>query len=415
MSLVTRERSFLLTELEMKIFTFLLEVQRKLCPTAVLRVAGGWVRDKLLGEASQDIDIALNVTGASFAHHVNDYLVETGHERRHVGVIKANPEAGKNLEIATMKVFDTFVDFVNLRSSNSNGSFQNSVIGTPEEDAMQRDLTINSLFYNINTNIVEDYSGRGFSDLEKHLIKTPKSALETFRDDPCRILRSFRFASRFSFQVSEEILDAVRSSGATLLQRCVRERIGSELEDILKGPSPEIALNLITSLHLTDVVFKLPPSSGFSVTPDLEMQCHLGFTNMLTLHETFSHWLVVSKSLLLLSALLMPFSTITYLSKKKQLPILFYVLTESLKMTRISTDTVLLFTNNCKEWQPVLEKAQKSNFSVDRVEVGLILKIFKGNWIDSLVLSSLSVFPKNTCVASIKGCFFMSQLFLEDY
>ena len=66
-------------------------------------------------------------------------------------------------------------------------------IGTPLEDAYRRDLTINSLFYNVNTGTVEDFTMRGVSDLHDRLVRTPLPAIETFREDPLRLLRAVRF------------------------------------------------------------------------------------------------------------------------------------------------------------------------------------------------------------------------------
>ncbi|CEG49021.1 trna nucleotidyltransferase [Plasmopara halstedii] len=71
----------------------------------VLRIAGGWVRDKLLGRVSDDVDIVLDrMTGRAFAELVNAF--ETAHRRtaRTVGVIKANPEQSKHLETATVQI-----------------------------------------------------------------------------------------------------------------------------------------------------------------------------------------------------------------------------------------------------------------------------------------------------------------------
>ena len=74
-----------------------------------------------------------------------------------------------------------------------------------------RDLTINTLFYNINTATVEDFTGRGLHDLNLGLINTPLPAMETLLDDPLRVLRSIRFASRFGFAMSPNLLDACKN------------------------------------------------------------------------------------------------------------------------------------------------------------------------------------------------------------
>ncbi|KAJ0086673.1 hypothetical protein Patl1_07788 [Pistacia atlantica] len=67
--------------------------------------------------------------------------------------------------------------------------------GTAEEDAYRRDLTINSLFYNINTSSVEDLTGRGIEDLKSGKIVTPLPPKATFLDDPLRVLRAIRFGT----------------------------------------------------------------------------------------------------------------------------------------------------------------------------------------------------------------------------
>ena len=94
----------------------------------VLRVAGGWVRDKLMGKESDDIDIALDdMFGEEFAQLIRDRLyemdVESGKidpakdkKKNAFGVIKSNSEKSKHLETAVIKVFGVFIDLVNLRS-----------------------------------------------------------------------------------------------------------------------------------------------------------------------------------------------------------------------------------------------------------------------------------------------------------
>lgn len=107
-----------LTEQEQKLFAFLLDVEKQYKCQAVLRVAGGWVRDKLLGRDSDDVDIVLdNMKGRAFADLINSYETDHGHQPHAVGVIKANPEQSKHLETATMHLGEIgWVDFVNLRA-----------------------------------------------------------------------------------------------------------------------------------------------------------------------------------------------------------------------------------------------------------------------------------------------------------
>ena len=90
--------------------------------STICRVAGGWVRDKLLGKESDDIDIALSdMKGSKLASLINEELYP-GKDK--VGIIQQNAQKGKHLETATIKICNIWIDFVNLRSEEEN------VIGT---------------------------------------------------------------------------------------------------------------------------------------------------------------------------------------------------------------------------------------------------------------------------------------------
>ena len=224
---------------ERRIFDTLLEVVKAYDLPVTLRVAGGWVRDKLLGKHSSDIDIALDTCmGQEFANKVNEFLKEKGEETRGVGVIQSNPDQSKHLETATMRVHGAWLDLVNLRSeSYSEGSrIPEARFGTAAEDAERRDLTINALFYNINDDVVEDFTGKGLSDLREGVIRTPLPPRTTFLDDPLRILRAVRFASRFGFALDDAIAAAaVDPEVQTKLRTKVsRERVGKEIQGMLR-------------------------------------------------------------------------------------------------------------------------------------------------------------------------------------
>src|SRR3546814_13531595 len=72
------------------------------------------------------------------------------------------------------------------------------------EDAKRRDLTINSLFYNLRTKQIEDLTEQGLKDLCDGIIRTQLEPSATLLDDPLRMLRSVRFACRFHFAFEEE-------------------------------------------------------------------------------------------------------------------------------------------------------------------------------------------------------------------
>jgi tRNA nucleotidyltransferase (CCA-adding enzyme) len=214
----------------------------------VLRWAGGWVRDKLLGIESNDIDTAINcMTGEAFALRLKEFCGTPANCERHavgkddVGSlhkIARNPDKSKHLETTTTRLFGLDVDFVNLRRETYTEDSRNPQMefGTAEEDALRRDATVNALFYNLNTGEVEDFTG-GLRDMQAKLIRTPLEPLQTFTDDPLRVLRLVRFASRLGFTIDESaeaVMAAPRVLDALKL-KISRERVGVELEKMLKG------------------------------------------------------------------------------------------------------------------------------------------------------------------------------------
>ena len=236
---------------EQKLRFLLLEVSNDIAKTTTkpqLRFTGGWVRDKLLGIPSDDIDVSITtMTGVEFANQVHEYL-ETGEGKSKyeedtigtMGKIEANPEMSKHLETATAKFWRSLqVDFVNTRTETYSQDSRTPQMqyGSPQEDAERRDATINALFYNLENEEVEDLTGRGIDDLKSGIIRTPLEPNRTFKDDPLRILRHIRFASRFDFQIANEDEAAMGNEaiGEALKTKITRERIFKEIEKTLKG------------------------------------------------------------------------------------------------------------------------------------------------------------------------------------
>jgi tRNA nucleotidyltransferase/poly(A) polymerase len=214
----------------------------------VLRWAGGWVRDKLLGITSHDIDTAINsMTGEAFVDGLRDYCDDPANKAKHglhdddigrLHTVPRNPDKSKHLATSTIKLCGLDVDFVNLRKETYADDSRNPEVefGTAEEDALRRDATINALFYNLNTGKIEDFTG-GVADLQAGLIRTPMEPLQTFLDDPLRVLRLVRFASRFGFRI-DEAAESVMGDERVLENlkiKISRERIGVELEKMMKG------------------------------------------------------------------------------------------------------------------------------------------------------------------------------------
>ena len=194
--------------------------------------------------------------------HVMHLYDIQGFATSNIGVIKANPEKSKHLETATIRILGSDIDFVNLRKEEYADDSRIPVIsiGTPLEDAYRRDLTINSLFYNINDNVIEDYTLRGIEDLAQRRARTPLPALQTFIDDPLRILRTIRFASRFGLTIEQDILNAMEEYDILdcLARKVSKERVGVEVLKMAQKESDFLmAVNLLKKMNLMSCIFNL--------------------------------------------------------------------------------------------------------------------------------------------------------------
>jgi tRNA nucleotidyltransferase/poly(A) polymerase len=250
-----------------------------------VRVAGGWVRDRLLVLPSamssadkgpptvpvlkNDVDLTVdNMSGLQFVKLLNKWLLaqnvedEAERARFTFGIIKENPEKSKHLETVSVHFRNLSVDVANLRTESyaENSRIPDTLIGTVSEDAFRRDLTINALYYNIHTGAVEDYTGLGLSDLKQGIIRTPLPPLVTVKDDPLRALRIVRFASRFGFRVEAEVAAACRDPGThhSLTCKVSVERVLQEVQLMLGHRSAGRAVALLHSYGLLDTMLKVP-------------------------------------------------------------------------------------------------------------------------------------------------------------
>ncbi|KAK6938538.1 Poly A polymerase, head domain [Dillenia turbinata] len=388
-----------LTDKENQIFERLLQVLRHFSLQTQLRVAGGWVRDKLLGKECFDIDIALdNMLGREFCEKVNEYLASTGQETQGIGVIQCNPDQSKHLETARMRLCDVWIDFVNLRSEDysENSRIPTMRFGTAEDDAYRRDLTINSLFYNINTGCVEDLTGRGIADLKSRKIVTPLPPKNTFLDDPLRVLRAIRFGARFEFVLDDELKESASSDEvkAAIADKISRERIGHEVDLMMSGNQPVKAMSYIQDLQLFWVVFTLPLEAEPRA---LEACDRLGF---LPIDE--------QRRLLLYSALFLPLRMIIYRDNKaKKIPVVNYIFRNSLKLKASDADMVLNIHNAAEKFKSLIpciafpcdNQVSEVDFGREildvpatsklRVLAGLVVREIKDFWRVALLVSTL--------------------------
>lgn len=273
-----------LSKKEEMLCNLLMDVVLEKAPGTTLRIAGGWTRDKLLGSTTNDIDISIDtMTGEKFAHLVTEYMDDKGIKHGNISVIKSNPDQSKHLETAMVAIYGMHIDFVNLRKETYADSRIPSIeIGTPEEDAKRRDLTINALFYNINDGEVEDFVG-GLKDLDDYNLRTPIDARQTFLDDPLRMLRIIRFAARYGYDVDDSIIEAANKDDVkwALLNKVSKERMWTEIagqekpegwkNGILNEKYAIHGIELFNEMGLRDLLFWFSPEEKKSLGLDKDL------------------------------------------------------------------------------------------------------------------------------------------------
>ncbi|CAN8304410.1 unnamed protein product [Cochlearia groenlandica] len=366
-----------LTEKESVIFDRLVCTLRHCNLDTQLRVAGGWVRDKLLGKESDDIDIAIdNMSGSAFLDKVKEYLSTIDEAVQGDTVIERNPDQSKHLETARMRLYDQWIDFVNLRCEEytENSRIPTMKFGTAEEDAYRRDLTINSLFYNINTGSVEDLTERGIDDLKSGRIVTPLPAKATFLDDPLRVLRAIRFGARFGFTLDEELKEAASCEEVkvALGEKISRERIGSEIDLMISGNGPISAVTYLSDLKLFSVVFAFPSSSEPAPSENCGSLCRAYMEAMSNLIQTpgLGKFSGEQRRLALYAALFLPFRKTIYKDNKgKSVPVVNHIFKFSMKRKTSDAETVMNIHRTTERFLSLIQPLQlKNDIQLDKLD-----------------------------------------------
>ena len=202
---------------------------------------GGCVRDELMGSEIKDIDLCVSLPsgGIRFA----EWLRDNRHAMKGVTVY---PNYGTAM--LRLKAFpDVELEFVQTRKEKYiDHSCRNpeTAFGSIEDDCMRRDLTINALYCNVSTGEIVDVIGKGKDDIRNRVIRTPAAPDLTYDDDPLRILRCIRFASRYGWEIESETFDGMLRN-VQRLAIITKERVKDELDKMLTCQHPVMAMELL--------------------------------------------------------------------------------------------------------------------------------------------------------------------------
>lgn len=198
-------------------------------------IVGGYVRDFYLNrtkkEEDLDIDFVTIGSGIKLAQKVAELL---GTERLSVF---------KQFGTAHIKYRDMDLEFVGARKESYRRNSRKPIVedGTLEDDQLRRDFTINALSWSLNKGSYGELMDpfHGIQDLKKQLIRTPVDPLQTFDDDPLRMMRAIRFATQLQFEIEEQTYRGIEEM-ADRIEIISKERIIEELNKIVLAPKPSI-------------------------------------------------------------------------------------------------------------------------------------------------------------------------------
>lgn len=200
-------------------------------------VVGGYVRDKILGRSSTDLDITCVGDGIELAKLSKQKLF-----------IKNDPVIFKNFGTAQI-VYQKFkIEFIGARKESYSFESRNPKVskGTLTDDVSRRDFTINALVIpldNIDDPLILDFYN-GLDDLEKGLIRTPLEPDVTFSDDPLRMMRAVRFACQLGFSIVDTTFESINKN-SDRISILSMERVTEELQKIIASNEPSKGFKLL--------------------------------------------------------------------------------------------------------------------------------------------------------------------------
>lgn len=229
--------------LEGEVFEWVQEAAQKMSIDTY--VVGGFVRDKLLGRESKDLDFVCVGKGIDLAKALKKMLGEEAH----LSVFK-------NFGTAQIRYKNWDLEFIGARKESYQRNSRKPFVeeGSLQDDQNRRDFTINAMAIKLDgANEIIDPFG-GVKDLKERRIQTPLDPEKTFDDDPLRMMRAVRFASQLQFSIDPETLLSIKKMSARL-HIISMERIVDELNKIILSKKPSDGFKLLFDTGLLHQFF----------------------------------------------------------------------------------------------------------------------------------------------------------------
>ena len=197
-------------------------------------IVGGFVRDYLLGIESNDIDITTNATPKEIKEIFQDSCLPNEDYGSVVVVMK-----GIHFDITTFRK--------EIQYENNRRPIEIEYINDLYPDLLRRDFVINTICMDENGDII-DYLG-GQDDLHNHIIRTVGDAKSRFAEDSLRMLRAIRFATILNFQLSDDLVDAIKEE-KYLLKELSYFRKKEVLDKIFNCSNRDYGVKLLIDLEV---------------------------------------------------------------------------------------------------------------------------------------------------------------------
>lgn len=226
-------------------------------------LVGGCVRDLILGLQPKDFDIATNATPEQVRKLFRNCRI-IGRRFRLAHVVFGR----EIIEVATFRGHHDLTDDERANSKavqNDKGMLlRDNVYGTIEEDAQRRDFTINALYYNIADFSILDFAD-GLRDIEAGTIRMIGDSVTRYREDPVRMLRAVRFATKLNMRMDESVADPIREL-APLLQNIPPARLFEEFLKLFTAGKGLANFDMLVEYQLFQQLF--PILKSYLKTPD---------------------------------------------------------------------------------------------------------------------------------------------------
>jgi len=229
-------------------------------------LVGGSVRDLLLNKTPKDFDISTSAEPEQIKKLFRNAIL-----------------IGRRFRLAHIRFGQKILEVSTFRSGNNEADTlitRDNEWGSPEEDVLRRDFTINGLFYDSSNHTVIDYVG-GYEDLEKRLLRTIGQPFLRFKQDPVRMLRLLKFRARFGFEIDHDARIALLESRHEIT-KCSPARVLEEVLRMLESGASRSFIQLLSDygflqLLLPEIASFLESAEGeeiYSYLQEVDTNCY---------------------------------------------------------------------------------------------------------------------------------------------